>query len=118
MGDNFFATEKTTKDFPSCPPCPPPLNKPFSERFQESVWNRFLYFATTMEVLIRGFSLGFGIRMLQYIFFPDNVEVQREKTEDIIPCFKRRLTNSAIAGLSTAAFIYGLSLFVPMNLRE
>ena len=81
------------------------------------IWDALAYFATTLEVLVRGFSLGFGVRMLKYIFFSEENEGTGEDV-DLIKCFKRRAIVSAISGLSVAAFIHGSSLFIPTQVRE
>jgi len=32
----------------------------------------FIYLTITVEVLLRGFALGFGIRMLKFLFWDEN----------------------------------------------
>lgn len=95
-----------------CPPCNCVPAK------TEQIWSWLVYFATTLEVLVRGFSLGFGARMLKYIFFPEESEKLEGTTDNLFEQFKRRAIVSMISGLSVAAFIHGSSLFIPTQLRD
>jgi hypothetical protein len=113
-------TTTSTARHASCPPCnerttssssstPPPL----------TIWDRLLDIvlqgAATMETLFRGFSLGFGIRMLKYILLESNDrQVDEYMTTEQI---QKRFWMSCICGLAMASFIHGLSLFVPTQLR-
>lgn len=67
-----------------------------------------VYLTSTIEVLVRGFSLGFGIRMLKYIWLQEDEAVDRIRDRSYI---------SAVSGLAVAAFIHGFSLFVPIQMR-
>lgn len=98
-----------------CPPCslcspcqfpegPPPPPKTISMLAVDAS----VYLASTIEVLFRGFSLGFGMRMLKYILFQEDEALDR---------IRDRVYISAISGLAMAAFIHGFSLFVPMQMR-
>ena len=90
----------------------------------EQVWETLVLFATTFEVLARGFTLGFGIRMLKYMFFDGNdatTSSSNQSTATIhstFRSFRKKALVSAITGVSLAAFLHGVSVFVPANLRE
>jgi hypothetical protein len=74
----------------------------------ERLWDACASFASTIEVLLRGFSLGFGMRMLKYILLQDDESMDR---------IRDRVWISAVSGLAMAAFIYGMSAFVPVGMR-
>jgi hypothetical protein len=101
----FDSTSSTTSTrHASCPPT-------VSERLLDLL----LQDADTIETLFRGFSLGFGIRMLKYILFESNDrQVDEYMTKERI---LKRFWMSCICGLAMASFIHGLSLFVPTQLR-
>ena len=40
------------------------------------------YLWTTLEVLLRGFSLGFGARMLKFLFFPNKNDDKNDDDDD------------------------------------
>jgi hypothetical protein len=95
--------------------------------YLERVWEGLWAFAVTFEVLVRGFTLGFGIRMLTYLFFEHEHENENENENatklpttrhSIVKSFRHKALLSAMAGLSLAAFFHGSSLFVPAGLRE
>jgi hypothetical protein len=94
----------------SCPPCQCPIvipPKPYTGT--ERLWDALEYFASTAEVLIRGFSLGFGIRMLKYILLEDG--------GDNLNHMRDRFWISAVSGIAMTAFIHGISIFVPLKMR-
>jgi hypothetical protein len=85
--------------------------------YSERLWEGLVVFAVTFEVLVRGFTLGFGIRMLKYLFF-ENENTTETTRADVVKSFRRKALLSALAGLSLAAFLHGSSLFVPAEVRE
>ena len=105
----FDRSEKIRGDPVSCPAasCPPCLA-------EDSLWSimvsAIVYLATTIEVLIRGFSLGFGTRMLKFILWDDAGES--------LDHLKDRMRVSFVAGLAMSSFIFGSSLFLPAKMRE
>lgn len=107
---SVFASTKPNDE--SACTCASPLSNDY---YKEQLWQGLVYFASTIEVLLRGFSLGFGARMLLYIF--EKQPVSGEET-DIFQVYKNRALVSAISGISMAAFIHGSSLFVPTAVRE
>lgn len=107
-----------------------------TDKFQELLLQTFFYWAATFEVLGRGFALGFGLRMLKYILWEDNaVGVDTSATnegaegsaartrpldddEKVLRSLPTRCKISAAAGLSMAALMFGLSVFLPTKLRS
>merc|ERR1712224_620501 len=69
-----------------------------------------------MEVLGRGFSLGFGLRMLWFLF--SSGEVRADDGSNIWNFSKCRVLESARAGVAVATTLYGVSFFLPLHLRE
>lgn len=114
--------------------CPIPV--PLIFFYAEQLWEGLLAFAATLEVLVRGFTLGFGVRMMKYLFWDDNDEDDEAETtlsspsssettttaatthRPTVKSFRRKALVSAISGLSLAAFLHESSLFVPAQLRE
>jgi hypothetical protein len=72
-----------------------------------------VYLSVTLEVLVRGFSLGFGIRMLKYILMDKD---DGNSNEDL-SYMQNRFWISAGSGLAMAAFLHGTKLFIPANIR-
>ena len=116
---------------PPCEVCPEP------DRTQQFLLPIFFYWAATFEVLARGFALGFGMRMIKYMLWDDSVFAPSttgatnpelssaarptnplEDDERMIRSLPIRCKISAAAGLSMAALMFGLSLFLPTNLRS
>jgi hypothetical protein len=65
----------------TCPPCECPLVLP-PHPYAEQLWDACVSFASTVEVLSQGFSLGFGIRMPKYIILlqdDDNLDRIRDR---------------------------------------
>lgn len=85
----------------------------YAERF----WEALVAFTTTFEVLVRGFTLGFGLRMLKYLFWEAAFEAKADKAS-VIKSFRNRALVSAVAGLSLAAFLHGSSIFIPAAVRR
>lgn len=84
--------------------------------YLERLWEGILVFAATLEVLVRGFTLGFGIRMVKYLFFEH--ENTDETRAGLLKSFRRKALVSAVAGLSLSAVLHGSSIFVPASMRE
>lgn len=94
----------------------------------------FFYCAATFEILGRSFALGFGLRMLKYILWDDNLIGTAKATREdgsssgrtsavvdddqVLRNLPARCKISAVCGLSTAAIMFGLSLFLPTKLRS
>lgn len=98
-----------------------PIEIPSTVVYAERLWEVLLAFAGTLELLVRGFTLGFGVRMLKYLFFEDDDGGSTTNGGDrtaALRSFRRRAAASAVAGLSLAAFLHGSSVFVPAQLRE
>ncbi|KAL7559134.1 hypothetical protein ACA910_010215 [Epithemia clementina (nom. ined.)] len=84
-----------------CPVCP------------QDWWDRMLpallYLAATLEVLVRGFMIGFGFKMLHFMI----LDGQNENLDRL----GHRLRVAFVFGISTAFVIIGSSLFLPTKLR-
>jgi hypothetical protein len=61
-----------------------------------------------VEALVRGFALGFGMRMLKYLFLEEDGESLNR--------IRDRLWTSTLCGVSMSAFIFGATLFLPTRL--
>ena len=85
--------------------------------YAERVWEALLSSCTTFEVLVRGFTLGFGVRMLNYLFW-EGASEQIADRASVLSSFREKALVSAVAGLSLAAFLHGSSIFVPADVRE
>lgn len=97
--------------------------------YSEWLWDAILVFAATFEVLVRGFTLGFGIRMLNYLFWePHNgtkttnhaseSEIEPQKRARFVKSLSTKALVSAVAGLSLAAFLHGSSIVFPAHVRQ
>jgi hypothetical protein len=75
------------------------------------------HLADTMEVLGRGFSLGFGIQMLRFLFFSGEIRDDNDN-DHFLEALKHRALASAASGAAVATALYGASFFLPANLRE
>jgi hypothetical protein len=105
-----FFEPASSSIFPcECPECPIIVLPP--ALYTERLWDALEYFASTVEVLIRGFSLGFGLRMLKYILLEDGGD------NDNLKHMRDRFWISAVSGLAMTAFIHGISFFVPLKMR-
>lgn len=80
-------------------------------------WNLLVYSASTVESLGRGFSLGFGARMLLYLFRPFGTSIDNG-SGDLYEYFLPKAFDSVVSGISLATLIHGVSLFVPASVRE
>lgn len=69
------------------------------------------YLAATLEVLVRGFALGFGARMLKCLLW-DN-----ESSNATMDKMGEQIRISMLCGLATTSFIFGSSLFLPAQMR-
>jgi len=111
--------------------CEDSTNIQFSIDWSNYVWERsesgLKYVWTTLEVLLRGFFLGFGARMLKFLFFSKESKDNRDTdfnrmAEDdlglLLKSLKHRLFVSVVSGISVAAIVHGSSLFVPTQLRD
>jgi len=127
--EDFFRSDTTTaikvglnrcldcKHWDSCwwGSCQIPI--PFFAIYAERFWLALLVFASTFEVLVRGFTLGFGIRMLKYLFW-ENASDATATRANVLKSFRSRAMVSAVTGLSLAAFLHGSSIFIPAGVRE
>jgi len=107
--------------------------------YSEWLWDAILVLATTFEVLVRGFTLGFGIRMLHYLFWEPHhgtttntntnttnhaseieleLELEAQQRARFIKSLPTKALVSAVAGLSLAAFLHGSSIVFPAHLRQ
>jgi hypothetical protein len=107
----------------SCDPCPSPQQSP--------IWTFLSFILSTCEVLLRSFTLGFGIRMLVYIFSSDKPPQAQTGGGDgggknasgggvnILNdnCVRRNIQMAILAGVSTASAVFGSSLFIPASIR-
>mmetsp|Transcript_40041 Transcript_40041/g.58504 ORF Transcript_40041/g.58504 Transcript_40041/m.58504 type:complete len:350 (+) Transcript_40041:66-1115(+) len=91
---------------------------PSSVYWTEWLWEGLLLFAATLEVLFRGFTMGFGVRMLKYLFLEPPGEAATTTRASIVKSYRRKALVSAISGLSLAFFLYGSSIFFPASLRD
>jgi len=100
--------------------CPPCYCKP-SKLSKQSQWERILNFCvsmtTTCETIMRGFLLGFGVRMLKYVFEDDGVNTG-DNLRETKAVFRGRFLISCVHGLAVAAMITGGSLFIPSDVRK
>jgi hypothetical protein len=118
FGNDLLFYPKTNHNHDLCPPCNCPTNEDKDTItdsattmpliFFNAIWSGLVYFASTLEVLFRGFSLGFGIRMLKDVLLQHDQDLSH---------IRERLWIAAFAGLAMATFIYGTSLFVPARYR-
>lgn len=67
------------------------------------------YFASSAEVWLRAFALGFGAHMLALLFW----EKRDADFEDI----KKRTPVSLVSGVAVACFVFGSSFFLPAQFR-
>ena len=67
------------------------------------------YFASSLEVFLRAFALGFGAHMLTLLFW--------EKRDVDFDEVKKRLPISLISGVAVACFVFGSSFFLPAQFR-
>ncbi len=95
-------------------PCQIPI--PASIVYAERLWDGLVVFASTFEVLVRGFTLGFGMRMFHFIFSEAGPDAT--KPSNVLRSYRRKILISVVAGLSLAAFLHGSSLFVPVEIRQ
>ncbi len=87
--------------------------------YAERLWGGLLVFASTFEVLARGFTLGFGMRMFHFVFSEDHASIEATKSANsVLRSYRRKILISVVAGLSLAAFLHGSSIFVPAEVRE
>mmetsp|Transcript_13020 Transcript_13020/g.35935 ORF Transcript_13020/g.35935 Transcript_13020/m.35935 type:complete len:109 (-) Transcript_13020:976-1302(-) len=93
---------------PECPACPQQstllaLAEMFIGIFRD--WQ-------TGEVLVRGFMLGFGLKMMAFLFFnnSDDVDVQLANC----PKYARL---SVFAGMALSTLMLGSSFFLPTGFR-
>ena len=86
---------------PECPVC--------STTWMDLLGPSVLYAAATTEVLIRGFLIGFGFKMLQFMIL--------DGQSDNLDRLGQRLRIALVFGISTASIIVGSSLFLPTNIR-
>jgi len=91
----------------------------------ETIWERhimWVFDSTTLELLVRGFALGFGLRLLRVLFSSSATTTTTTTTDaskQLASLVRSRLfVDAAFAGISLAAFLYGSSLFVPAQFRE
>jgi len=68
----------------------------------------FDHVAHSMETLLRGFALGFGTRMLMFMFLNDDEAMAK------LPQYSKI---SFWAGLAMASVIFGSSMIIPSSLR-
>lgn len=101
---SFFYPVCEYEDCPPCPICTPPSS------IRERLLQLFDYFTTTTEVLVRGFSLGFGAQMLKFLLVNNDNDEHLSKLGE-------RIRISVVTGLAMACFIHGSSVFVPTQLR-
>lgn len=116
----------TAKAYPACnvcDPCP-------TVTTQSPIWWSILsYTLSTCEVLLRSFTLGFGIRMLVYILweYQQPPQAQSEVPGDsggrigtnILSDIhvRRNIQIAILTGVSTASAVFGSSLFIPASIR-
>lgn len=83
----------------------------------ETVWDHLWAFGTTIELLIRGFALGFGLRMLKFLVLETDTSEYTNTTAKL-RSFRSQVLMATVAGISLAAMMHGSSLFIPAHLRE
>jgi hypothetical protein len=104
---------------PVCDPCPT-----IASLFPHSpIWIILSYFLTSCEVLLRSFTLGFGLRMLAFVF----MEYQPAPPgggdgggggnllQDVN--IRRNIQVAMLTGVALASAVFGSSLFIPVNFR-
>ena len=84
---------------------------------QAQRWHMRLFadLVTTVETLIRGFFLGFGLSAVYEMLF-----VNKEfytATEDVVPRVKRAALRACVLGLAVALIMVGSAIIVPSSLR-
>ena len=67
------------------------------------------YFASSVEVWLRAFALGFGAHMLVLLFW--------ENRDADFGEVKKRLPISLVSGVAVACFVFGSSFFLPVQFR-
>ena len=67
---------------------------------------------STVEVLVRGFCLGFGSRVMMFLFSSrvDSPSQQLSQMRDLVQV-------AIMTGLSTSCILFGASIFLPMGQR-
>jgi hypothetical protein len=138
MGTATTGGAKTcTTACPVCDPCPIIV----SLFPQSPIWTIFSNFLSTCEVILRSFALGFGVRMLVYIFmeYPKEQPQQQRETEgddggvggggggsssrgrniNILNDMnvRRNIQIAILTGVAMASAVFGSSLFIPTNFR-
>lgn len=125
VGDQDGFTPRITKGLINCfkcehwnscwwGPCQIPI--PTSIVYAERLWDGLVVFASTFEVLVRGFTLGFGMRMFIFIF--SEADPIAARPSSVFRSYRRFILISIVTGLSLAAFLHGSSLFVPVEIRQ
>lgn len=93
------------------PPCPPRSPCPRQEHplsAQQSMLKIVSSAYTTLETLLRAFSLGFGARLLKFWLYDHDEDLSQVRD---------RMIKSAVAGLSMSCFILGMGMFLPARYR-
>ncbi|CAB9510701.1 expressed unknown protein [Seminavis robusta] len=88
----------TTKESTTCSPQP----------LEERLWEALMYFGTTIETFSRGFGLGFGGRMMKFVW-----ENKDENTDNLM----ERMKVCSVSGMALAAVVHGAALFIPADWR-
>eukprot|EP00523_Entomoneis_sp_CCMP467_P005941 CAMPEP_0168734412 /NCGR_PEP_ID=MMETSP0724-20121128/8800_1 /TAXON_ID=265536 /ORGANISM="Amphiprora sp., Strain CCMP467" /LENGTH=213 /DNA_ID=CAMNT_0008781515 /DNA_START=29 /DNA_END=671 /DNA_ORIENTATION=+ len=79
-------------------------------RWNDLLLTTFVYFAGTLETLLRAFALGFGGHLLLYMTM-QNPSATYEQ-------LKERFRVSLMCGVAMGCVVFGSSLMVPANLRS
>lgn len=90
------------------------------ENFWEKLWESIGVVVSAMEVPVRGFALGFGIRMLHDIFFEPENDNQNANADpssvlkDLVNSYFRKVHTSFVVGISLTVVLQGsFLLFFP-----
>mmetsp|Transcript_22192 Transcript_22192/g.61814 ORF Transcript_22192/g.61814 Transcript_22192/m.61814 type:complete len:127 (-) Transcript_22192:473-853(-) len=109
-------TSPMNPDCPIDPPCPvdPQCPEQFTwEVFANALWIFVLHWMQTGEVMLRGFSMGFGLKLAHLMFRDSNTNVSEQ-----IANSSKFMSLSVYAGFAMATIMVGSSLFVPAGFRE
>jgi hypothetical protein len=135
--DLFATAESTAAGAQTCTACPvcekcPTIASLF---LQSSIWIIFSYFLTSCEVLLRSFTLGFGLRMLVFVLmeYPKQQQQSQQEAEghdggggggrggniNILKDMyvRRNIQVAILTGVAMASAVFGSSLFIPTNFR-
>merc|ERR1719230_1175663 len=77
----------------------------------------FLYFCSTLEVLLRSFAMGFGLKLGHTLLTKTAAAATTSEAKADSPIDRKSLKTCIWAGIAVMCIAFGTSLFIPTNLR-